>query len=86
MPGRSAVDEAIAAVGFGDATGGAQCGDALVERGGADSGLGSQLGERDRLTGIGEDGQDAIIERAWLRCHGLAAVGDLQREGVAALG
>jgi hypothetical protein len=63
-----------------------KCTDALVDRGGTDFGLRSQLGERDRLIGVSEDGQDAVVERGWRRHHGLAAVGDLKGEGIAALG
>ena len=86
MSGGSAVGETVAAVDFDDAAGGAEHTDPLVQRDGADAASRSQLGERNRLIGLGEDGQDAFVERAWCRRHGLAAVGDLQGEGFATLG
>ena len=80
------VGEAIAAVDFDDAAGGAECSDAFEERGGTNFGLRSQLGERDRVISIGEKAQDAVVEGAGRWRHGLAALGDLQGEGIAALG
>ena len=71
---RSAVGETVAAVQFDGAAGGSEHADALMERGGPDAALGPQLGERDRLIGLGEEAQDAIIERAWRRRHGLAPI------------
>src|ERR1700694_4172718 len=85
MPGRSGAGETITTVGFDDAAVGAECTDPLEERGGADANLGSQFGERNRLVGTGEDGRDALVERTGRRRHRLAAIGDFQSEGVAAL-
>ena len=82
---RSVVGEAIAAVDFDDAAGGAEHTDPLVQRDGADAAMRSQLGKRQRLIGLGEDGHDAFVERGWRGGYGLATIGDLQCESVASL-
>ena len=55
-------DEAIAVGGFGDASGVGHGGQPLVEGGGAHPADGAQIGEGLRLTGLGEGGDDAIVD------------------------
>ena len=63
--------EAVAFRCFDDAASGGHGGQALVERGGADAAQGAQIGEWLRVTGFGEGGGDALVDRALL--GGLAA-------------
>ena len=55
-------DEVITVGGFGDVSGIGQCGQPLVEGGGAHPAACAQIGEGLRLTGFGEGGKDAIVD------------------------
>ena len=55
-------DEAIAVGGFGDASGVGHGGEAPVEGSGAHPAEGAQIDKRLRLTGLGEGGEDALID------------------------
>jgi hypothetical protein len=73
-------------VGFDDAARGGQDGQPLVEACGADAALLTQVGERQRVDGIGERCCDALVDGAWRRCLGLAPINHLERQGVGPLG
>jgi hypothetical protein len=83
---QSAVGEAVAFVGLGDAAGGGEGSEALVQGGGADAALGAQLGERHGTGDFGKCCGDALVERALARCGWLRRVDGLQCEGGPALG
>jgi len=58
----SATGEAIALVGLTEATGGGECGEALIAGGGADAAARAQLGNRQRVVDLGECGGDALVD------------------------
>ena len=82
---RSAAGKTIAVVGLDEAAGGCKGSDPRVEGGGADAAAATQLGERERSIGVGESGDDALIERAWRRRHRITTIDDFEREGITAL-
>jgi hypothetical protein len=81
----SSCAETIALVGFAEAAGCSERGEVFVEGSGADAADRTQFAERQRVVGIDERGDDAIIDRALhgrLRC---ARIDDLERQSIDAL-
>ena len=63
MERRSGARELVAVGSLDDLSGGGEQADALMEGGGPDPASGAQVGERKRLSGFGERGHDALVER-----------------------
>jgi hypothetical protein len=80
--------EEVAVRRFDDAAGSGHGGQTLVEGGSAQAAQGAQIGEWLRVSGFGEGGGDALVDRALLA--GLfwlwSAVDDFEGEGIGALG
>src|ERR1700730_12545885 len=73
MGPRSAVGEAVSFVGLGNATGGSEGGEALVQGGGADAAAGAQFAEGHGADDVGN--QFSFSSSAWIPPH-LAAGAD----------
>ncbi len=82
---RSVAGELVAFVGLGNAAGGGEGGEALVQGGGADAAAPAQFGERHGGGDVGKCCGDALVDRGRGWGGRLGRVDDLQGEGGPAL-